>query len=72
MNKKSKLSSTFADCDFNLRIDKKYCGKWIVIVDGKIFGTGSRAEHIIKKARLEHPDKIPFVFQVPTQDSMLL
>ena len=72
MEKRSKLNSSFADCDFNLKIDKKYGGKWIVIINGKIFGAGRRAESILKKARKEHPDKIPFVYQVPTQDSMLL
>ncbi len=72
MKKKSKSSSTFAECDFNLKIDKKHCGKWIVIIDGKIFGIGTRADSIIKKAREQHPNKIPFMFQVPTQDSMLL
>ena len=54
MKRNKILNPGFADCDFSLKIDKKYRGKWIVVIDGKIFGTGSRAEPIIKKARSEH------------------
>ncbi len=62
----------FAGFDFNVKIDKKLRGKWVVIIDGKLFASSSRADGIIKRAREQHPDKIPFVYQVPTQTSMLL
>lgn len=60
------------EINYECKVGKEYAGKYVVILDGKIFASGARPETLLKRARKEHPDKIPFVYRVPAGESMLL
>lgn len=72
--KTNKLARTAPQVDINYECDveNKHVGKFVIIIDGKVFAYGSNPDIIIRKARKKHLNKIPFMYKVPTRESMLL
>ena len=58
--------------DYECDVEEKHAGKYVVIIGGKVFAYGPNPDVIIKRARRSHPDEIPFMYRVPSGESMLL
>lgn len=54
------------------RLVRKHGGQWIVLVHGNLIGIDkkNRLASLIKKARSEYPDSIPFIAPIPTRDEI--
>ena len=54
------------------RLVRKHGGQWIVLVDANLIGIANknRLASLIKKARAEYPDRIPFIAPIPTKDEI--
>ncbi len=50
----------------------QYVGYWIAIVDNRIVAQEKDARTAYRKAKDQHPSKVPFIMKVPTEDVMLL
>jgi len=50
----------------------EYVNLWIAVVDSKIVAKGPNAKEVFRKAKEEHPDKVPFVMKVPADTVMVM
>jgi hypothetical protein len=50
----------------------EYANLWIAVVDSKIAAKGPNAKKVFRKAKEEHPDKVPFVMKVPTDTVIVM
>ena len=56
-----------------LRLDeKKFRGKYVVFVKGKLFKAGKNIIQILKGAKHQFPNDIPFIAKVPAGGMMVL
>lgn len=62
----SRNSKVFAELD-----KSALANQYVLIVDGKLFGSGQDIEAMLKKARKKHAGKLPFVAKVP-DDKLLI
>jgi Family of unknown function (DUF5678) len=51
---------------------REHGGEWIVLAEGKLVGTGKKKNirSLIRKARSQHPDAIPFIAPIPTEEEL--
>lgn len=51
---------------------REHGGEWIVLADGKLVGTGKKKNirSLIRKARSKHPDAIPLIAPIPTEEEL--
>jgi hypothetical protein len=49
-----------------------YSGLWIAIVDKRIVSKGNDALEVVEIARRMHPKKVPFVFKVPSSETITM
>jgi len=49
----------------------KFSGKWVVIIDQKIIGSGNKVNELIQKAQKEYPTKTPFIAKINNKLSIL-
>jgi len=52
--------------------EKKFKGKYVVFIRGKLFKAGENIEKIIKEVRSKFPKDMPFVAKVPAEEAMIL
>ena len=56
-----------------LKLDtSKLANQYVVIINGKLFASGQDIENMLKKARKQHPGKIPFVAKIPDKELLVL
>lgn len=56
-----------------VKLDKsKLASQYVVIINKKVFATGTDIESMVKKARKEHPKEIPFVAKIPDKEVLVL
>lgn len=56
-----------------IKLDKsKLANQYVVIINKKVFATGTDIESMIKDAREKHPKEIPFVAKVPDKEVLVL
>ncbi len=54
------------------KINKKYSGKHIAIVDDKVVASGSDPKEVWEKAKKKYPNKQPVLAFVPKEDALVL
>ncbi|MGD0070557.1 MAG: DUF5678 domain-containing protein [Candidatus Bathyarchaeia archaeon] len=54
------------------KINKKYGGKHIAIVDDKVVASGSDPKEVWEKAKKKYPNKQPVLVFVPKEDTLVL
>ena len=47
-------------------------GKWVVIIDGKIAGSGDDLKALLEKVKKENPGRRPLVAKAPTKRILIL
>jgi len=50
----------------------EYEKEWVAIIDKKVIARGRTAKEVFRKAKEKHPNKIPLVIKIPSEDVMLL
>lgn len=56
-----------------IKLDKsKLANQYVVIINKKVFATGTDIEAILEKARKKHPGEVPFVAKVPEKEVLVL
>ena len=63
----SENSKAFAQLD-----KSQLAHQYVVIVEGKVFGTGPDIEAMLNRVRKQHPRKTPFVAKVPDEKLLVL
>jgi hypoxanthine-guanine phosphoribosyltransferase len=58
-----------ADAD---KINKKYSGKHIAIVDDEVVASGIDPKEVWEKAKKKYPNKQPVLALVPKEDALVL
>ena len=51
---------------------RKYSGKWVVFIGGKVVGSGKNVKKLLKKVEKEYPSEIPMVARVPEKVLQIL
>ena len=54
------------------KINKKYSGKHIAIVDDKVVASGSNPKDVWERAKKKFPDRKPVLAFVPKEDTLVL
>jgi Family of unknown function (DUF5678) len=51
---------------------RQHGGEWIVLADGKLVGVGKKKNirSLVRKARAQHPNAIPFIAPIPTKEEL--
>jgi len=52
--------------------DSKYRDKYVVIVKGKVAGSGMDVERLLKATRHKFPKEIPLVAKIPKEEILVL
>lgn len=55
-----------------VKLQKKYAGRWVAIVNQKIVGIGKSAVEVYKKAKKSFPQNEPLLDVVPTRECLIL
>lgn len=56
-----------------IKLDKsKLANQYVVIINKKVFATGTDIESMLKNARKKYPKQIPFVAKVPDKEVLVL
>jgi hypothetical protein len=59
--------------DWYLHADlERFAGKWIVIANQKVIGSGANVKKMFAKAKEEYPDETPIVAKIPKPGLMVL
>lgn len=56
----------------SLKLQEKYEGKWVAILDEEIIGVGETAKEAYESAKKEKPDRKPLLTQIPTKELLVL
>ena len=54
------------------KINKRYSGKHIAIVDEKVVASGSNPKEVWERAKKKYPDRKPVLAFVPKEDALVL
>jgi len=55
-----------------VKLQKKYAGKWIAVINKKIVGAGKTAKEAYDRALKKHPFQKPLLGVVPTGECLIL
>ncbi len=54
------------------RIQEKYEGQYIIMIDGKIVNHGKQIDKLLPTIKRKYPEKIPLITKIPKAEAMVL